>query len=211
MLPKIKYPLAIKLCVLSFSLLLTGCATSPPSDPNNICNVFQQYPRWYWEARDTYINWGVPISVQLAIINQESSFNGDAKTPRTYLLGFIPWSRVSSAYGYAQATDGTWRHYQEDTGKTNADRDQFGDASDFIGWYGNRAHEQLGIAKTNAEKLYLAYHEGLNGYRNGSYRKKRWLLSVARKVQRQADIYRIQLNHCKDDIPAPSVWNLWLW
>ena len=41
----------------------------------------------------------------------------------------------SSAYGYAQALEGTWDDYRKDTGRRGADRDDFADSSDFIGWY----------------------------------------------------------------------------
>ena len=53
---------------------------------------------------------------------------------------------------------------------------------------------------TNARALYLAYHEGWNGYKKGSYRKKPWLMSVADKVQRQSDSYKIQYESCKKQL-----------
>ena len=58
-------------------------------------------------------------------------------------------------------------------------------------------HKQLGISLKNARALYLAYHEGRGGYKRGSYRTKPWLLSVADKVQRQSDRYKIQYQGCK--------------
>ena len=36
------------------------------------------------------------------------------KTREEKLLGFIPWKRVTSARGYAQAVDGTWEMYLND-------------------------------------------------------------------------------------------------
>jgi hypothetical protein len=45
--------------------------------------------------------------------------------------------------------------------------------------------------------LYLAYHEGRSGYKNGSYRAKPWLLTVAEKVQKQSDKYNDQYLGCK--------------
>nr|WP_231124717.1 hypothetical protein [Piscirickettsia salmonis] len=80
-------------------------------------------------------------------------------------MGFIPWSRPTSAYGYAQATDGTWATYQRSTGNSRSSRTDFADAIDFVGWYANRSYSRLGIAKNNAYSLYLAYHEGDGGYR----------------------------------------------
>ena len=32
-------------------LALGGCATAPPRNSQNICQVFDQYPGWYRDAR----------------------------------------------------------------------------------------------------------------------------------------------------------------
>ena len=128
--------------------------------------------------------WGVPVHVQLAIIYQESRFVHDAKPPRKKLLWVIPWKRQSSAYGYGQILDSTWDSYRKDTGHRWADRDDFSDVVDFIGWYGNQSHKLAGIAKDDTYNQYLAYHEGQGGFRRKTYLKKGWLMKVARKVQR---------------------------
>ena len=59
---------------------------------------------------------------------QESGYRYDAKTPRKYLLWVIPWGRVSTASGYAQAKDEVWADYQKSTGRNWADREDFDDA-----------------------------------------------------------------------------------
>jgi len=56
--------------------------------------------------------WGTDGQIQMAIIQQESSFRINARPPRTKLMGLIPWARQSNAYGYAQALDGTWVRYK---------------------------------------------------------------------------------------------------
>ncbi|HCD56882.1 MAG TPA: hypothetical protein DEQ90_15770, partial [Halieaceae bacterium] len=58
-----------------------------------------------------------------------------------------------------------------------------------------------GIAKNDAYRLYLAYHEGHGGYNRGSYRDKAWLLRVATKVRDRAAQYTVQLNGCADSLP----------
>jgi hypothetical protein len=184
--------------------------TKVPINQSNLCAVFQQYPHWYWEAKQAQQKWGLPIYVQMAIMKQESSFVADARPPRQKVMGVIPGARPTTAYGYAQATDGTWAHYQQSTGAKEADRDEFGDAVDFMGWYSQEAYRRLGIAKTNAYELYLAYHEGIGGYRSGSYRSKPWLVDIAKKVQKNADLYRMQLTRCESTIPKPSSWNQWM-
>jgi len=80
-----------------------GCATTPPANVENICAIFDEKSSWYRAAKKSEKRWGTPVHVQLSIIRQESSFRFDARPPRTKLLGFIPWTRPSDAYGYAQA------------------------------------------------------------------------------------------------------------
>lgn len=77
---------------------------------------------------------GVPVHVQMAIIHQESKFIGDNRTPVKYVLGVLPMGgRQSSAYGYAQALDATWKEYQRaEGGRGGAKRDDIRDATDFM-------------------------------------------------------------------------------
>jgi len=140
--------------------------------------------------------WGAPVHVQLATLYQESSFRPKARTPRKYFLGFIPAGRQSSAYGYAQAIDGTWEWYQEDTGRWRAKRHRFPDASDFMGWYMAKSTQSNGIAADDAYAQYLAYHEGHSGFRRGSHNGKPWLLNTAARVQSRAAMYAVQLQGC---------------
>ena len=197
--------------LLGLFLLLTACASAPstskppPRASYNVCTIFQKYPDWYWEALNTYYRWGVPVSVQMAIMQRESDFQAGAKPPTKKVFGFIPWGNVTSAYGYAQALDGTWQDYQQQTKNYHTKRDKFGDASDFIGWYSNKANQQLGIPLSDAYSLYLAYHEGLAGYRNKTYLQKPWLLNVAKTVQQRANLYRQQISHCKYAIPQEKI------
>lgn len=206
------FSLIAKCCLIgAISYTLSGCATQkPPQNPNNICSVFRENPKWYWEAHTSYHRWGVPIPVAMAIIREESYFINDAKPPRTKILGVIPWARPTSAYGFSQATDGAWLDYQKATKNQDADRDEFGDAVDFVGWYGKQAHDKLGISTSNAYDLYLAYHEGIAGYQNHSYANQTWLINKAQEVQTYARKYQQQLKYCRSDIPQASMWNLWL-
>lgn len=195
---------ALAICWLAAAL--TGCAHTPPDDTDNICSIFRQKPDWYRASERSFKRWGVPPQVQLAIVHQESSFRHDAKPPRRRLLGFIPAGRLSSAYGFAQVKDSTWDWYRDKTGNRGADRDDFADAVDFIGWYGDLSHRTLGLSKWDAYGQYLAYHEGHGGYRKGSYRKKRWLMKVARKVDRRAKRYSAQLARCRDSLDSGPWW-----
>ena len=188
-----------KYLILIFGLIfLSGCASNdPPSSTKDVCKIFKEKYSWYKAAKKTEKRWKVPVYVSMAIIEQESSFRADARPERIKLLGFIPWKRVSSARGYAQAVDGTWEMYLKERGGWFSSRNDFEDSVDFVGWYNYKTHKQLSVPLTDARNLYLAYHEGRGGYKRGSYRAKPWLLSVADKVQRQSDRYRIQYNNCK--------------
>jgi len=190
-------------------LLLSACSTPRPHHVANVCHIFREYPKWYWATQDVKRHWGVPISVQMAIIHQESHFNANAKPPREKLLWIIPWKRPSSAYGYSQALNQTWRGYKRSTGHGGADRNDFKDAVDFIGWYAHRAHKKLGINRNNAYQLYLAYHEGLGGYQRRTYRRKAWLMHVARKVQKRAEIYSAQLRRCQSSLKSKPWYQFW--
>ncbi len=177
--------------------LMSGCATYQPSNPDNLCNIFLGETDWYEAAVDAQNEWGTPMHVTMAIMHQESRFMAKAKPKRPWFLGIIPLPRRSSAYGYAQAQDPAWKDYQRSTGKSGADRDDFDDAIDFIGWYTNGTHRKLGISKWDAYHQYLAYHEGRGGYARKTYKKKTWLLGVAQKVKLRAARYSSQLKGCK--------------
>jgi len=178
-------------------LALASCATLTPKNTENICATFQENEDWYADAKESYEKWGVPIYIQMAIMHQESHFVADARPPRTWLLGFIPWFRPSSAYGYAQALDCTWDHYIDNAGSWWADRDDFSDAVDFIGWYSYSNHLKLGIPKSDTRNLYLAYHEGQRGYQRKAYLKNGPLNRVADKVANRAKEFQRQLSTCK--------------
>ena len=102
----------------------------------------------------------------------------------------------SSAYGYAQALDGTWKEYKKSAGRWGASRTNIRDATDFMGWYMAQSRRSLGIAMSDTRNQYLAYHEGRTGYRRGSYKSKRWLVNIANGLDRRAAMYKRQLISC---------------
>ncbi len=186
--------------LLPLVLMLAACSTSPPSNVNDICAIFEEKDGWYHDAADARKEWGGTIPIMMAIIHQESRFVDKARPPRKKILGFIPGPRPASAYGYTQAIDETWETYERNAGRYGADRDDFGDSIDFVGWYNDQSYRRSGIAKTDAYRLYLAYHEGHGGYNRGSYRNKKWLRDVAQKVSRKASTYQSQLAGCEAEL-----------
>lgn len=178
------------------TLGLASCGHAPPEQTADACLILEDNRSWWRALQRTEDRWGVPASVQLAILKRESSFNAHARPARNRLLGIIPGRRPSSAYGYAQALDQTWDWYRRDTGRRGADRDDFSDAVDFVGWYAGKSRELSGIHPTNARELYLSYHEGHGGYNRGTYRGKDWLIRAANQVQSDAARYEAQLDRC---------------
>ena len=166
-------------------LLLISCSHQPPKSIHNACDLAKEKKRWYKAAKRTQKKWGVPVHVQWAIIHKESHFRAKAQ------------AKTSSAYGFCQATKATWKHYQEETGRPFARRDNFSDCSDFIGWYGHRVKKKLGIKKHQAKNLYLVYHEGIAGFLKGKHKKSKALLRYANEVESIAKKYQKQLKQCK--------------
>ncbi len=190
----------IRPVLLSGVVLLSSCASLPPQSPDNLCHIFEEKYDWYEAAIDAKERWGVPVHIPMAIMHQESSFRHDAAPPMQYFLWFIPVGRASDAYGYPQAKDAVWAEYQQQSGNTFADRDDFEDAIDFIAWYMDRTARVNKVSKWDAYAQYLNYHEGQGGYRRGSYERKPWLKSVARKVATRAKRYSEQFWACKEEL-----------
>ncbi|MEL6264883.1 MAG: lytic transglycosylase [Pseudomonadota bacterium] len=185
--------------ILTALVALGSCSSAPEGPPraqNDICAIFDQRPDWRAATVASAARWGAPVPVQMAIIWRESSFRAEARPPKTYTLGVIPTGRLSSAYGYSQAIDGTWDWYREESGNRRADRTDFADAADFVGWYMAKTRDVNGLTMADAFNHYLAYHEGHTGYRRGSWRAKAWLKRAATQVEDQARRYDSQLARC---------------
>lgn len=185
---------------LALVLVVSACGggggSNPPRNLDNACSIVSQKASWLTEMKKVERKWGIPVHVQMATIHQESKFVGDARTPFRYAIGVIPMGRQSSAFGYSQALDGTWKEYQEDQRKFSAKRDRFRDAVDFMGWYMHQSNERLGISKFDARNQYLAYHEGRTGFVRGSYNRKSWLVRISQSVADRSQMYRAQLVSC---------------
>lgn len=191
---------------ISLALSVASCATRPPSQSDDICSIFAEKPRWHKAALRTQSDWGVPVGQSMAFVFQESSFQHDAKAPRKYaFFGLVPWGRTSTAYGYSQALNQTWRNYVDATGNWGADRDRFDDSMDFIGWYSHQSRARNGVPLTDAYNQYLNYHEGWGGFSRKTYNNKAWLIKVARRVESRAKAYESQYERCQEHL-RPGFW-----
>ncbi|MBY5933236.1 lytic transglycosylase [Tateyamaria omphalii] len=184
---------------LALVLLAASCGGGSGTAPDrldNACSIVSERPEYLRAFRAVERKYGVPVHVQMATIYQESKFISDARPPYRYAAGVIPTGRISSAFGYSQALDGTWDEYLDQTGKRRARRDSIRDATDFMGWYMAETNRRLGISLSDTRNQYLAYHEGRTGYTRGSYRNKAWLMRVAGEVDERSAMYAAQLRSC---------------
>ena len=189
----------LKLTCIIF-IFFVACTTNQQINTANSCIIFEQKKNWYKSTKNSFDKWGTPIALQLAIINQESSFTQFAKPERKKIFGIIPGSRPSTAFGFAQVTNPTWDWYKTKTGNKNASRANFKDITDFIGWYVVQSEKIVGISKNDFYNQYLAYHEGQGGWKKGTHQNKKWLTEVAKNVERNANMYNNQLKDCENKL-----------
>ena len=185
------------------AVVLAGCAggeraDAPVSNVFDICQIYRDNPHWAAATLDASRRWGTPPEVKMAIIWRESTFRSEARPPFRKVFGVPTGERLSSAYGFPQAIDGTWAWYLSDANADGAARNDFSDAIDFVGWYMNKTAEMNGLSFSDAYHQYLAYHEGHAGFRSGRWRsaEKAWLRNAAAQVAEQARRYRGQLRRC---------------
>ena len=135
---------------LALVLLAASCGGGSGTAPDrldNACSIVNERPEYLRAFRAVERKYGVPVHVQMATIYQESKFISDARPPYRYAAGVIPTGRISSAFGYSQALDGTWDEYLDSTGQRRARRDSIRDATDFMGWYMAETNRRLGISR----------------------------------------------------------------
>ena len=183
---------------LIFIFFFVSACSSIPKNTSNSCSIFNERYLWYKHAKKTEQKWGTPIYIQLAIIKMESDFDWLAKPKRQKIFKVIPYKRPSSSFGYSQAVKGTWEQYKKETGNKLATRARFKDSVDFIGWYTNKTETILKISKKDAFRQYLAYHEGWGNFKY--YKKNKKVIGLAKKVEKQSNIYKKQLLKCSDNL-----------
>ncbi len=184
--------------ILIFFIFFISACSSIPENTSNSCKIFNERYLWYKHAKKVQKKWGTPIHIQLAIIKMESDFDWLAKPPRQKLFKIIPFKRPSSSFGYSQAVNGTWEQYKNETGNKFATRTRFKDSVDFIGWYTNKSKSILKISLQDPFRQYIAYHEGWGNYKN--YKKNKKVIGLAKKVERQSNVYKKQLSKCTNSL-----------
>ncbi|WP_019219184.1 membrane protein [Bartonella florencae] len=180
--------------------LLGGCATTSHIPTHNACAILAHkdsfFDNWGKASQRAEMRYGIPMPIILATINMESGFRHNARPPRTKLLGFIPWKRRSTAYGYSQALDSTWATYMRSTGRSFAWRTNFADAADFVAWYHRQSVQRNGVRFNDAYSLYLNYHMGHGGYARSGGHASGALTQAAQRMARISRQYEQQLRAC---------------
>lgn len=164
---------------------------------NNACKMLKENPDWYLSLKASEEKWETPVYIQLGMIRQESAFKHDAKPKRANRWHEFGDNFSSTAKGYSQALNGTWDHYLKNTRGALKSRSSFKDATDFIGWYNSKSKVINNINLNDPKQLYLAYHEGWNGYRLKTYEKKGFLTQSTKNVVYWSGKYKAQLKNCE--------------
>ena len=188
----------MKFILIFVILFASACSLIPLKkvSQEDACSLIEAKRSWRTALIKSETKWKVSAGMQLSFILTESNFRPRAKTPRKYFLGIFPTGRLSSAFGYAQAIDGTWEEYQKKSGNRFSSRTDFSDSVDFIGWYANETRRKLGISKLDVYNQYLAYHQGHRGYQRGAFKSKPNLLKVAQRTEENARKFDGQLQNC---------------
>ena len=175
---------------------LVSCS-SVPKYPQNACKIFGEKYFYLKHTRAASKKWGVPISTILAVINKESGFRRFAKPPRYKIFKIVPYRRPSSSFGFSQAITSSWDLYKKENNKPLALRISYRSASDFVAWYLWKANKINNVSLKNTRDLYLNYYLGFSAYKNKAYRTDKKALIFAKGVEKQAKIYKNQLQECK--------------
>jgi len=174
------------LAVLAFVMLLgeaVGTANAA-SNLDNACSLFRERIGWFTIANDASKKWDVPVPAILSVMYHESRFKADAST------------KTTTAFGYAQALDGTWEQYKTATKASSARRTSFADSVDFIGWYMTETEQKIGVPLDDVKAQYLTYHQGRSGYRSKRWMKKPDLIKIANAVVKLSETYEEQMYEC---------------
>ena len=175
---------------------LTSCS-SVPKYPQNACKIFSEKYFYLKYTRAASKKWGVPISTILAVISKESGYKRFARPPRHKIFKIIPYRRPSSSLGYSQAVVKTFSLYKKEHNKPLALRISYKTSSDFVGWFFWKTNKINKVSLNDTRNLYLNYYLGWTAYKNKAYRTNKKAIILAKNVEKQAKIYKNQLQECK--------------
>jgi hypothetical protein len=188
----LKKQVVVLFTIVFVILALSSCSENETKvdKSTGVCKIISQHSGWNKSLKKAQDNYNLSPAFAMAIIYQESNFDANAS------------SKYSSAHGYAQAINGTWKNFQKDV-KTNAKRNNFDDSVQFMGWYMSSLSKSLKLNMSDSTNLYMAYMLGATGfkrYRAGTFKNKNKIIEdkkIAAKVTSYAKIYESQFKKCK--------------
>ncbi|ODN43964.1 transglycosylase [Piscirickettsia litoralis] len=180
----LKFDLSLLITSICFAFIVLTLQTNfaagkTKAKLEDICWIFQHQPNWKRSAYKASNRWKIPVNILMATIYQESRFRSNVK------------AKTSSAYGFAQAVDSIWAQYKKSRHIPHANRRNFNDSIDFIGWYFDKVIKRYKVSPHNTQQLYLYYQLGLY-HRHAPVSSKK----IASKVAHLATQYRKQLDQC---------------
>lgn len=183
-------------------IALSACSPEKVTRTDDVCDIYNKNYDWYRSAIRAQNKYNINASTIMSVMAQESNFKHNARPQKRYAFYVLPWGYETTAQGYAQVINGAWDDYKKANSKWFPSRNNFNDASDFIGWYLKKASRELNINKNDNYHLYLAYHQGIKGYRRHEEKHNKQLDLIAKRVNQQALRYDKEFKHCQT--------NLWL-
>jgi hypothetical protein len=120
--------------------------------------------------------------------------------PHVYRLGIIPMGRMSSAYGYSQALDGTWAEYQRETGTPLRPAHRYRRRLGFHGLVHDPHGERNGIPLTRRAQPVSRLSRGACGLSPGQLQRQAVAPARGRQRGRPRRDLRDAADHLRADL-----------
>ena len=189
------------------TLLLSGCSLSiNKKNQNNACEYLYDNP---------YISHSIQSmtpstkkqALFLAFIRYESNNDPYARPVKYWLIkNWVPWEYHSSAKGYAQSTEATWKDFNTQMADQVNYRHSYYSNIAFINWYITTKNETI-ESDDYFYEAYFLYHDGKKGYANKRKNRSNTLKDYAKKISSTAKSYHAQLKDCKKAIQWQNQWS----
>jgi hypothetical protein len=172
---------------LLFYLAIGLMPWAAQAQTSDACGLLARNSDWAESLRNVQEKWRVAPGTVLAILDQESRFNPNARGAGA------GGANPSRNFGYAQANLRTWNWFLRDTGKASGSRTDFGLSADFVGWHFATMERRIGSPRENIIAHYLAYKMGEGGYKRGASASS---LALAGRIAVRARNFDRQLASC---------------
>ena len=173
--------------IVSALLAIAFAPSLAIAQTSDACALLARNPRWSDDLKAAQATWQVTPGAVLAILDQESRFNANARG-----LG-ATGPNPARNFGYSQANLRKWNWFLRDTGKASGSRTDFGLSADFVGWHFGTMERRIGASRSNVTAHYLAYKMGEGGYKKGAPASAR---ALANRIASRARGFDSQLASC---------------